>query len=134
MTLTLSLKDKDYIILRTNINSIEVYMAGRCWMPLVHLTVAGVIDRRRWPTKAKAKASPTKRQSPVKRLERQITSSKGPDSISNANTYQTPLKVCKKWGAELWLATSSPSLALATHKWRDLYQHEHHGGCCFWGG
>ena len=73
----------------TNINSVEIYMAWRSWMPLTDLTVAGAIDRRR---------SPTKKQSPVKKLERQIASGKGPDTIANSNTYQTLLEVCKEWG------------------------------------
>ena len=106
----------------TNINSVEIYMAGRGWMPLTDLTVAGTIDRRRSPTKAKAKASPTKKPSPVKRLERQIESGKGPDTIANSNTYQTLLKVCKKWGlpTDTIAEKADMATALIVEQWKKM--------------
>ena len=108
----------------TNINSVEIYMAGRGWMPLTDLTVAGAIDRRRSPTKAKAKAkaSPTKKPSPVKRLERQIESGKGPDTIANSNTYQTLLEVCKKWGlpTDTIAEKADMATALIVEQWKKM--------------
>ena len=95
-------------------------MAGRGWMPLTDLTVAGAIDRRRSQTKAKA--SPTKKQSPVKRLERQIASGKGPDTIANSNTYQTLLKVCKKWGlpTDTIAEKADMATALIVEQWKKM--------------
>ena len=106
----------------TNINSVEIYMSGRGWMPLTDLTVTGAIDRRRSPTKAKAKASPTKKPSPVKRLERQIASGKGPDTIANSNTYQTLLEVCKKWVLPTDTITEKADMATAliVEQWKKM--------------
>ena len=110
--------------LATQIESVEIYMAGRGWMPLTDLTVAGAIDRRRSPTKAKAKAkaSPTKKPSPVKRLERQIESGKGPDTIANSNTYQTLLEVCKKWGlpTDTIAEKADMATALIVEQWKKM--------------
>ena len=97
----------------TNINSVEIYMAGRGWMPLTDLTVTGAIDRRR---------SPTKKPSPVKKLERQIASGKGPDTIANSNTYQTLLKVCKKWGlpTDTIAEKADMATALIVEQWKKM--------------
>ena len=97
----------------TNINSVEIYMAGRGWMPLTDLTVSGAIDRRR---------SPTKKPSPVKKLERQIASGKGPDTIANSNTYQTLLKVCKKWGlpTDTIAEKADMATALIVEQWKKM--------------
>ena len=88
-------------------------MAGRGWMPLTDLTVSGAIDRRR---------SPTKKPSPVKKLERQIASGKGPDTIANSNTYQTLLQVCKKWGlpTDTIAEKADMATALIVEQWKKM--------------
>ena len=99
-------------------------MAGRGWMPLTDLTVAGAIDRRRSPTKAKAKAkaSPTKEQSPAKKLEREVASGKGPGTIANSNTYQALLEVCKKWGLPTGTIAEKADMAtaLVVEQWKKM--------------
>ena len=77
----------------------DVYITGTGWVPLKDLTLSGAVDRRRSPTKAKKKSpSPTKKPSPVRKVERQIASGKGPDTIAGSNTYKALCAVCKKWG------------------------------------
>ena len=82
-------------------------------MPLTDLTVTGAIDRRR---------SPTKKPSPVKKLERQIASGKGPDTIANSNTYQTLLQVCKKWGlpTDTIAEKADMATALIVEQWKKM--------------
>ena len=37
-------------------------------------------------------------RAPVRKVERQIASGKGPDTIAGSNTYKALCAVCKKWG------------------------------------
>ena len=80
----------------TNINSVEIGMAGLGWMPLADLTVTGAIDRRRSPTKAKAKASPTTAMSTIGiKLEAQWKGSHNHHCISRMSLAECGVD----WGA-----------------------------------
>ena len=84
------------------------------------LAVTGAIDRRRSPTKAKA--SPTKKPSPVRKVESQIASGKGPDTIAGSNTYKALCAVCKKWGLPTGTIAQKADMATAliVEQWKKM--------------
>ena len=99
----------------TNANSVDVYITGTGWVPLKDLTLSGAVDRRRSPTKAKKKSpSPTKKPSAVRKVERQIASGKGPDTIAGSNTYKALCAVCKKWGLPTGTIAQKADMDMAT--------------------
>ena len=84
---------------------------------------SGAVDRRRSPTKAKKKSpSPTKKQSPVRKVERQIASGKGPDTIAGSNTYKALCAVCKKWGLPTGTIAQKADMATAliVEQWKKM--------------
>ena len=107
----------------TNANSVDVYITGTGWVPLKDLTLSGAVDRRRSPTKAKKKSpSPTKKPSPVRKVERQIASGKGPDTIAGSNTYKALCAVCKKWGLPTGTIAQKADMATAliVEQWKKM--------------
>eukprot|EP00936_MAST-01D_sp_MAST-1D-sp1_P001156 g1156.t1 len=67
------------------------------------------------PTKAKKKSpSPTKKPSPVRKVERQIASGKGPATIAGSNTYKALCAVCKKWGLPTGTIAQKADMDMAT--------------------
>ena len=79
--------------------------------------------RRRSPTKAKKKSpSPTKKPSPVRKVERQIASGKGPDTIAGSNTYKALCAVCKKWGLPTGTIAQKADMATAliVEQWKKM--------------
>ena len=72
-----------------------MYTTGTGWVPPKDLALCGAVDRRCSPTKAKKKSpSPTKKPSPVRKVERQIASGKGPVTIAGSNTYKLQGSLC----------------------------------------
>ena len=107
----------------TNANSVDVYITGTGWVPLKDLTLSGAVDRSRSPTKAKKKSpSPTKKPSPVRKVERQIASGKGPDTIAGSNTYKALCVVCKKWGLPTGTIAQKADMATAliVEQWKKM--------------
>ena len=107
----------------TNANSVDVYITCTRWVPLKDLALSGAVDRRRSPTKAKKKSPPpTKKPSPVRKVERQIASGKGPDTIAGSNTYKALCAVCKKWGLPTGTIAQKADMATAliVEQWKKM--------------
>ena len=61
-------------------------------------------------------------KSPVRKVERQIASGKGPDTIAGSNTYKALCAVCKKWGLPTGTIAQKADMAtaLVVEQWKKM--------------
>ena len=75
------------------------------------------------PLRSRSKSpSPTKKPSQVRKVERQIASGKGPDTIAGSNTYKALCAVCKKWGLPTGTIAQKADMATAliVEQWKKM--------------
>ena len=79
-------------------------------------------DFHRWIRAQPKSPSPTKKPSPVRKVERQIASGKGPDTIAGSNTYKALCAVCKKWGLPTGTIAQKADMATAliVEQWKKM--------------